>query len=144
LLPFAEKDQQTMEASVHNLKTRRRILVVDDNRDAAQMLALLLKMGGDETHTAHDGEEALERAAAIRPEIIILDIGLPKLNGYEVCRSIREQPWGQPITMVAVTGWAREEDRQKSQEAGFNGHLIKPVDHRVLTKLVADLQAEVN
>ena len=133
-----------MEASVQNLKTRRRILVVDDNRDAAQMLALLLKMGGDETHTAHDGEEALERAAAIRPEIIILDIGLPKLNGYEVCRSIREQPWGLPITMVAVTGWAREEDRQKSQEAGFNGHLIKPVDHRVLTKLVADLQAEVN
>ena len=118
--------------------------MVDDNRDAAQMLALLLKIGGDETHTAHDGEEALERAAAIRPEIIILDIGLPKLNGYEVCRSIREQPWGQPITMVAVTGWGRDEDRQKSQEAGFNGHLVKPVDHRALAKLVAELQAEVN
>lgn len=133
-----------MEVSVPNLKTRRRILVVDDNYDAAYMLALLLKIGGDETHTAHDGQEALERAAAIRPEIIILDIGLPKLNGYEVCRSIREQPWGRPITMVAVTGWAREEDRQKSEEAGFNGHLAKPVDHRALTELVAELQAKVN
>jgi CheY-like chemotaxis protein len=133
-----------MEVTAKDFKTRRRILVVDDNRDAAQMLALLLKMGGDETHTAHDGEEALERAAAIRPEIIVLDIGLPKLNGYEVCRSIREQPWGRPITMVAVTGWARDEDRQKSQEAGFDGHLVKPVDHRALTKLVAELQAEVN
>jgi PAS domain S-box-containing protein len=116
----------------------RRILVVDDNRDAATSLAMLLKIAGHETHTAHDGLEAVEAAATFRPEIVLLDIGLPKLNGYEACRRIREQPWGKNIVIVALTGWGQAEDRKKSKNAGFDGHMVKPVDFDALTKLLAE------
>jgi CheY-like chemotaxis protein len=119
--------------------TARRILVVDDNRDSAQSLALLLKLTGNETHTAHDGLEAVEAAATFRPDVILLDIGLPKLNGYEACRRIREQPWGKSMVLIAITGWGQDEDRLKSQEAGFDCHLVKPVDHAALAKLLAEL-----
>ena len=122
----------------------RRVLVVDDNEDSVDSMVMLLELLGNQVYTARDGIEAIEAAERFRPDLVLMDMGMPRMNGYDATRRIREQPWGQPITMVAVTGWAREEDRQKSQEAGFNGHLIKPVDHRVLTKLVADLQAEVN
>ena len=91
--------------------------------------------------TAHDGVEAVETAAVFRPQVILLDIGLPKMNGYEVCRAIREQPWGKDIVMVAVTGWGQEEDRVKSKEAGFNGHMVKPVDHSALMELLASLSS---
>jgi PAS domain S-box-containing protein len=117
--------------------TGRRILVVDDNRDSARSLALLLRLQGNETHTAHDGVEAVEKADALRPDVILLDIGLPKMNGYEACHSIREQPWGRDIVLLALTGWGQHEDRQKSVDAGFNGHLVKPVNHADLTKLLA-------
>ena len=83
---------------------------------------MLMKRIGNETHTAFDGVEAVEAAAKFQPEVVLLDIGLPKLNGYEVAREIREQPWGQDMVLVALTGWGQEEDRQKSKEAGFNGH----------------------
>ena len=83
---------------------------------------------GNETRTAYDGLEAVEAAEAFRPDVVLLDIGLPKLNGYEACRRIREQPWGKGVTIVAVTGWGQEEDRRRSQEAGFDHHLVKPVD----------------
>jgi PAS domain S-box-containing protein len=122
-------------------KTTHRILIVDDNRDGADSLAALLQVTGNNTQTAHDGVEAMERAAAFRPKVILLDIGLPKLNGYEVCRAIREQPWGKDLVMVAVTGWGQEEDRVKSREAGFNGHMVKPVDHAALMKLLAALSS---
>ncbi len=118
----------------------RRILVVDDNRDSAESLAMLLKLTGHETHIAYDGLEAVEAAATFRPDVILLDIGLPKLNGYEACRKIREQPWSKGIVIVALTGWGQDEDRRKSQEAGFDGHLVKPVDHATLTKLLAELR----
>ena len=118
----------------------RRILVVDDNRDAATTLAMLLDLTGNETHTAYDGQEAVEAAATLRPDVIVLDIGLPKLNGYEACRKIREQPWSKDIVIVALTGWGQEEDRRKSKEAGFDGHLVKPADHAVLTKLLDELR----
>ena len=108
--------------------TARRILVVDDNQDSAESLTILLKLAGHETHTAYDGLEAVEAAATFRPDVILLDIGLPKLNGYEVARKIREQPWGKNMVLVALTGWGQEEDRRRSQEAGFNHHLTKPVD----------------
>ena len=120
--------------------TARRILVVDDSRDSATSLARLLNLTGHETHTAYDGLEAVEAAATFRPDVILLDIGLPKLNGYEACRKIREQPWSKDIVIVALTGWGQDEDRRKSKEAGFDGHLVKPVDHAVLTKLLAELQ----
>jgi two-component system, chemotaxis family, CheB/CheR fusion protein len=118
--------------------TARRILVVDDNRDAAESLAMLLELTGNETHTAHDGLEALETAAQVRPDLILLDIGLPKINGYEAARRIREQPWGKSVVLVALTGWGQAEDRQKSREAGFDGHIVKPVDLEALTRLLAE------
>ncbi len=118
--------------------TARRILVVDDNRDSADSLAMLLKLTGNETHTAYDGLEAVEAAATFQPDVVLLDIGLPKLNGYEAARKIREQPWGKNMVLVALTGWGQEEDRQKSKEAGFNAHMVKPVDLAALMKLLAD------
>ncbi|MGH8659221.1 MAG: hybrid sensor histidine kinase/response regulator [Gammaproteobacteria bacterium] len=121
--------------------TARRILVVDDNRDSAESLAVLLKLTGHETHTAYDGLEAVEAAAVFRPNVLLLDIGLPKLNGFETARKIREQPWGNGMVLVALTGWGQEEDRRRSEEAGFNAHLVKPVDIAALTKLLAELQA---
>ncbi len=115
----------------------RRILVVDDNRDSAESLTALLKLNGHETHTAFDGIEAIEAAATFRPDVVLLDIGLPKLNGYETARRMREQPWSNGMVLVAVTGWGQEEDRQKTREAGFDAHLVKPIDFAALTKLLA-------
>ena len=117
----------------------RRILVVDDNRDSAVSLAMLLKLTGHETHTAFDGLEAVEAAGTFRPDVVLLDIGLPKLNGYDACRKIREQPWGKGMVLIALTGWGQDEDRRKSLEAGFSGHLVKPVELDILTNLLAEL-----
>ena len=118
-----------------------RVLVVDDNRDGAESLALLLKYIGCETRTAHDGVEAVEQAAAFRPDVVLLDLGLPKLNGYEACRRIREQPRGAEILIVALTGWGQDEDRRRSNEAGFDDHFVKPVPLQALTNLLADMNA---
>jgi CheY-like chemotaxis protein len=118
----------------------RRILVVDDNRDAAGSLAMLLKMTGNETQIACDGLEAVHAAETFKPDIVLLDIGLPKLNGYDACRRIREQPWGKHMALIALTGWGQEADRQKSKDAGFDGHLVKPVDYAALMKVLAESQ----
>ena len=114
----------------------RRILIVDDNEDSANSLATLLKVTGHETFTAYEGTAALAAAEKHHPDLILLDIGLPNLNGYEVCRRIREQPWGKDITLIALTGWGQEEDRRRSQEAGFDGHLVKPVNYAALMSLL--------
>jgi CheY-like chemotaxis protein len=119
----------------------RCILIVDDNRDAAMSLASLMEITGNETHTAHDGQEAVEAAARLRPDVILLDIGLPKLNGFEACRQIRETPWGKTIVIVALTGWGQADDRRKSLEAGFDGHLVKPADYGELTRLLDALRS---
>lgn|SRR5579885_3473544 len=119
--------------------TSRRILVVDDNRDSADSLAELLQLIGHQTHTAYDGLEAVEAAAAFRPALVLLDIGLPKLDGHEAARQIREQPWSEGVVLVALTGWGREDDRQRSREAGFDAHLVKPVDFEVLKKLLSGI-----
>lgn len=113
-----------------------RILVVDDNEDSAESLSTLLAMRGHTTTTAHDGPEAIEEAERFRPELVLLDIGLPRMNGLEVCRRIREQAWGKTMIIVALTGWGQEEDRAKSKEAGFDHHLVKPVQIRELTTLM--------
>jgi CheY-like chemotaxis protein len=117
----------------------RRILVVDDNRDSAASLAMLLELRGHQTHTAHDGLEAVQAAAAFKPDVMLLDLGLPKLNGYEAAHKIREQPWGKNIELIALTGWGQEDDRQKSRDAGFSAHLVKPVHLDALMKLLASL-----
>ena len=116
-----------------------RILVVDDNRDAAESLAMLLKMMGNNIHTAYDGEEAVAAAGKFRPHVVRCDIGLPKLNGYEACRQMKAQAWEKKMILIAVTGWGQDDDRRKSQEAGFDHHMVKPVDPQALMKLLAGL-----
>ena len=105
-----------------------RVLVVDDNRDAADALAMLLRHSGHETFVAYDGASAFASAETHRPDVMLLDIGLPGMSGHDVCRRMRQEPWGQNIRMIALTGWGQEDDRRKSREAGFDGHLVKPVD----------------
>jgi CheY-like chemotaxis protein/two-component sensor histidine kinase len=115
----------------------RRILVVDDNKDAAESFAKLLELAGHEVRMAHDGLEAVNLAGAFRPDVVLLDIGLPKLNGLDAARHIRQQPWGKDMTLVALTGWGQEEDQQRSKEAGFDHHLVKPVKAATLSDLLA-------
>ena len=134
VLSLAGDHQEDGEVQPVRSPPRRRILVVDDNRDAAISLAELLTIMGNETQTAYDGLEALAVAAAFRPDVTLLDIGMPKLNGYEVCRRIRQQAWGESMVLYALTGWGQEEDQQRSLAAGFDAHLVKPV-------LAADLEA---
>ena len=110
---------------------------MDDNRDGAASLGVMLSLMGHDSRTAHDGLEALEVAESFRPDLMLLDIGLPKLNGYEVCRRIRQQPWGKDVFMVAVTGWGQEDDRRRSEEAGFDRHIVKPLDAAALRRLLA-------
>jgi len=122
-----------------SVATPLRILVVDDNLDSADMIAILLKFGGHETHTAHDGMAAVEEADRLDPDVIVLDIGLPRLNGYEAARRIRKRKGnGRPL-LVALTGWGQDEDRDRSKEAGFDAHLVKPVDEAALRKLLGEL-----
>ena len=129
----------TNAGAVEPASRPRRIVVVDDNSDSAVSLAMLLEINGNETHTAHDGLAAIETIETHRPDVVLLDIGLPKLNGHEVCRRIRAQPWGKDITIIALTGWGQEDDRRRSAEAGFDGHLVKPVDYAALTSLLETL-----
>lgn len=114
-----------------------RVLLADDNRDAAESLAMLLQMAGHEVRIAHDGVAAVELAAQFRPDVALLDIGMPGLDGYAVARTIRAQPWGTAPHLVALTGWGQEEDRRRSREAGFDEHLTKPVDPARVEELVA-------
>jgi PAS domain S-box-containing protein len=120
--------------------SKRRILVVDDNRDSADSMALMLQLLGNEIRTAHDGLEAVELAEQFRPQVILMDIGMPRLSGYEATRHIREQPWGRDMTIIALTGWGQDTDRAKSREAGCDSHLVKPIDLADLEKLLAGLQ----
>jgi signal transduction histidine kinase len=131
--------EQSMTNADHATRTQRRILVADDNNDALESLATLLQLSGHEVYTAANGAMALESAEQHRPEVALLDIGMPKLDGYEVARRIRAQPWGQRITLVALTGWGQDSDRKRSQEAGFDSHLVKPLDLDKLTELLAAL-----
>ncbi|WP_439627022.1 hybrid sensor histidine kinase/response regulator [Gemmata sp.] len=116
-----------------------RILVADDNRDAATSLAVLLRMMGNSVHTVFDGEAAVAAAAEFQPDVVLCDIGMPKLNGYEACRQIRAQGFGRNVVLIAVTGWAQHEDRRKSQEAGFDHHMVKPVDPQTLMTMLSGL-----
>ena len=114
----------------------RRILVVDDNLDSAESMAILLRLSGNECRMAHDGPQSIEIAETFRPDIMLLDIGLPGMGGHEVCSLIRSQPWGKDIWIMAMTGWGQAEDRKRSKEAGFDAHLVKPVDITKLYELI--------
>jgi CheY-like chemotaxis protein len=116
---------------------KRRILVVDDNRDAADSLAIMLRLAGHDPHTANDGLEGVQAAGTFRPDVVLLDIGLPRMNGYEAARHIRGQPWGQGMALIALSGWGQDEDRRRALEAGFDHHLTKPVEAPALEKLLA-------
>jgi CheY-like chemotaxis protein len=105
-----------------------KILVADDNRDAADSMALILEFSGYQVLIAHSGLDALEKARASMPDAMILDIGMPDMNGYEVARSIRAEAWGERIFMLAITGWGQEEDKERALAAGFDQHMTKPVD----------------
>ncbi len=120
---------------------RSRILIADDNRDAAESLSMLLELNGHDVRVAHLGSAALSLAQAFRPDVALLDIGMPDLSGYEVAQALRREPWGQGIQLVALTGWGQERDRQEAFAAGFNHHLTKPVDPDQLEAFIARRQA---
>ena len=113
--------------------------MVDDNQDSATSMAMMLKFMGNQVRVAHDGVEALKAAESFRPQVILMDVGMPRLNGYEATRRIREQPWGRSVTIVALTGWGQEGDLERSREAGCDGHLVKPVSPPDLEQLLAHL-----
>jgi CheY-like chemotaxis protein len=139
---LADNHMADANSTAGTLKTEPksfRILVVDDNHDSALSQAMMLSIMGHDTRTAHDGESAVAEAERFLPEVVLLDIGLPKLNGYEVAQRIRKQSWGASMFLIAVTGWGQEEDRQRSTEVGLNVHMVKPVEPAALEKILADL-----
>jgi CheY-like chemotaxis protein len=117
-------------------RTGTRVLVVDDNRDTATSLALMLDLNGYDVRTASDGLVALEAAEDFRPDFVLLDIAMPRLDGYETARAMRTRPWGNSVKLFALTGWGQEEDKQRAVEAGFDHHLTKPVDPQLLQQLL--------
>jgi len=130
-LPESSRQQVTTRESftaVEKPEPKRRILIADDNRDVAESCQIMLQILGHEVEKAFDGVEALEKAEQFRPDLIVLDIGMPKLNGLETARRLREQPWARDTILIAMTGWGGDEDKRESAEAGFNVHLVKPVD----------------
>ncbi len=144
-LPLSQK-QLPIQAAVpkvdgnQRFTARQRILVVDDNRDAAMSLGMLLKILGSDVETTHDGRSALKAFETFRPSVVLLDLGMPDMSGYEVARRMRELPDFQDVILVALTGWGQEEDKQRTLEAGFDHHLVKPVNLDALQMLLGDVQ----
>src|SRR5262249_2551659 len=116
---------------------RHRVLIVDDNTDAAETLRLLMKtLGGGEVHTASNGPDALKAAATLHPDVVLLDLGMPGMDGYELARRMRAESWGKRALLVALTGWGQDQHRRRSQEAGFDRHMIKPADAEALRSVL--------
>ena len=126
-------------AGAHGVVSRR-VLVVDDNVDSAESLALLLRVGGHLVETAHDGQHAVELAERFQPDAILLDLGMPGMNGYAVCEEIRSRPWGRSVLMVAQTGWGQAQDRARTLESGFDAHLTKPIDPEEVQEMLVTLK----
>ncbi len=112
---------------------------MDDNHDAADSFAMLLELTGHTVEVRYSGEQAVEAAEELQPEVVLLDIGMPGLDGYETARLIRRQPWGRHLMLIALTGYGQADDKRRSQEAGFDGHLVKPVEVEALTQLLESL-----
>ncbi|HEY0913655.1 MAG TPA: PAS domain-containing protein [Solimonas sp.] len=139
-LPLASLPEEAVTATTTPAAVSgRRVLVVDDNIDAAQTLGQLLELLGNEVRLAHDGQVGVDTAAEFQPELILMDIGLPQLNGYEACRRIRSQFQGRRPAIIALTGWGQEQDRAQSAEAGFDAHLVKPVKYDTLMQAASKL-----
>ena len=119
-------------------RDKLKVLVVDDNRDVASSLATFLQLIGHEVRVAHDGEKALQLAEEFHPQTMLLDLGMPGMDGYEACRRIRRAAWSTNMRLIAITGWGQDEDRRKSADAGFDVHLVKPVNPEALTQLLRD------
>jgi CheY-like chemotaxis protein len=117
-----------------------KILVVDDNRDAADTLTMVLELAGHEVRTAYDGTDALRLAEVFLPRVMLLDIGMPLMDGYEAARQIRDRTWGKSMVLVALTGWGQEQDRRRTREAGFDHHLVKPVDPQAISALIEEVK----
>ena len=117
---------------------QRRILVADDNKDAADSLTTMLSLMGHEARAAYDGLGAVETAATFRPDVIVLDVGMPRVDGYEAARRIRKEPWSNGVVLVALTGWGQEEDRAKAKNAGFDHHLTKPASIDAIVHLITE------
>jgi CheY-like chemotaxis protein len=126
------------QTSMTEPNRKLKVLVVDDNPDVATMLAMLVRMSGCETEIVNDGASAICKALVYLPNLILLDIGMPHIGGLEVCRAIRETPEGQSMTIVAQTGWGSESDILRTKEAGFDGHLVKPIDFGTLKRVLDD------
>jgi DNA-binding response OmpR family regulator len=135
----ANPELETMTPARDVDATARRILVVDDNRDSAESISTLLQISGHRTFVVYDGVAAVEAAEHLRPEVVLLDVGLPKLSGIDACRRIRGHAWGKGMVIVALTGWGQESDRRNTREAGFDAHLVKPVDYGDLLQLLTAL-----
>jgi CheY-like chemotaxis protein len=118
-------------------RVKRRVLIVDDNEDAAMTMAMLIEELGAETCVAYDGVGGLQAAAEFLPDVVLLDIGMPGMNGYETCRRLRVEPFGQAIVIAALTGWGQEKDKRMALESGFDLHLVKPVDPSVLKRILS-------
>lgn len=133
----SEERRRSRLAAEESEPARRRILVVDDNQDSAESLALLLEIYGHEVRTAFAGPAALETASTFRPDVVLLDIGLPGMDGYEVARRLRAEH--DRCRLIALTGYGRDDDRERSREAGFDHHLVKPVDLNELARVLGPL-----
>lgn len=128
-------------SAVSNLQ---RILIVEDNHDSALSLKMLLEVLGHEVDVVHDGEAAVSLAADRQPEVVLMDIGLPRMNGYEAARRIRSDCQGRSLVIVALTGWGQQEDRRKSADAGIDHHLVKPLDLEKLMQILGRGQASAS
>ncbi|MBN8280805.1 MAG: response regulator, partial [Gammaproteobacteria bacterium] len=139
-LPRAEVLPEAAQAPEQKVvplfRGRLRVLVADDNADAAQSLAMLLKLNGHDTRIARDGLQAVEIAREYVPDVVLLDIGMPRMNGYDACREIRRNLAGQPPLMVCVSGWGQDRERRASADAGFDRHFVKPVEYAELEALL--------
>jgi CheY-like chemotaxis protein len=146
-LPLAPADAAFVAAQAEQAAepqpVGRRVLVVEDNADGAAMLAALLGDAGCDVHTVHDGAAAVDAARHYQPDVILLDIGLPTLDGHETCRRIRREPWSAGMTIMAVTGWGQRDDQRRSVLAGFDRHLVKPVDPAVLVQIIRQVRPRV-
>jgi signal transduction histidine kinase len=140
--PTIEREQESLGNSP--AAPQLRILVVDDNDDNADSLAIMLRIMGHDTRIGRDGLAAVEIAEAFRPDVVLLDLGMPKMDGYEACRRIRDQAWGKEMVLIAQTGWGQDEDRRRTQAAGFDHHLVKPIKQAELVKLLAERIFERN
>ncbi|HET7131654.1 MAG TPA: response regulator, partial [Gammaproteobacteria bacterium] len=137
-LPLAVGQQSPAHAQTHPPPvTPRRMLVVDDNADSAESLRILLELLGAQVVAVHDGPAALAALDADKPDVVLLDIGMPEMDGYELARRIRSRSDGADLILIALTGWGQEEDRRRSKEAGIDHHLVKPVDIAALERLLA-------